>query len=75
MARLGAAPLHDPLAVAHVVEPGIVATRPARCRVELAPGDEYGRTVYELDADRPDLHVGLNADTGALLRLLVAALG
>jgi inosine-uridine nucleoside N-ribohydrolase len=74
MSRLGAAPLHDPLAVAHVVDPGIVRTTPASCRVELAPGEELGRTVYDLDPDRPDLEVGLTADPDAFLRFLADAL-
>ncbi len=69
------APLHDPLAVAYVVDPSVVATRPARCRVELAPGPELGRTHYELDAERAELEVGLAADRGAFLRFLADALG
>jgi len=75
MARLRAAPLHDPLAVLHVIEPGIVRTTPAGCRVELTPGEEYGRTVYDLGADSPDLAVGLSADTARFVHLLAAALG
>jgi inosine-uridine nucleoside N-ribohydrolase len=75
MAGLGAAPLHDPLAVAHVVEPGVVATRPARCRIELTPGEQYGRTVYDFAAARPNSSVGMAADTRAFLRLLTDALG
>jgi inosine-uridine nucleoside N-ribohydrolase len=74
MARIRSAPLHDPLAVAHVVDQGIVRTASARCRVELAPGDEYGRTVYDLDPEHPDLAVGLDADPGAFLRFLADAL-
>jgi inosine-uridine nucleoside N-ribohydrolase len=74
MAALGAAPLHDPLAVAHVVDPGIVPTTPATCRIELTPGEEYGRTAYDLDPARPDLTVGLSADHDAFLRFLTVAL-
>jgi len=74
MSRLRSAPLHDPLAVAHVIEPGIVETRPAGCRVGLTPGEEYGRTVYDLDPERPDLVVGLSADPGVFLRFLTEAL-
>ena len=74
MAALGAAPLHDPLAVAQVVDPGIVRTTPASCRIELTPGEEYGRTVYDLDTDRADLAVGLSADHDAFLRFLADAL-
>jgi inosine-uridine nucleoside N-ribohydrolase len=75
MARIRSAPLHDPLAVAQVVDPDIVRTAPARCRVELAPGEEYGRTVYDLDHEDPDLVVGLSAEPGAFLRFLADALG
>lgn len=74
MARIRSAPLHDPLAVAHVVDPGAVDTAPARCRIELTPGDEYGRTVYDLDPDRADLAVGLDAAAGVFLRFLTDAL-
>jgi inosine-uridine nucleoside N-ribohydrolase len=75
MARLGSAPLHDPLAVAHVLEAGIVDTQSARCRVDLTPGEEYGRTVYDLEAEPADLAVGMSADPWAFLLLLADALG
>jgi inosine-uridine nucleoside N-ribohydrolase len=75
MARIGSAPLHDPLAVAHVVDPGIVRTTPAGCRVELTPGEEYGRTLYDFETDPSDLAVGLAADTEGFLRFLADALG
>ncbi len=75
MARLGSAPLHDPLAVAQALERGLVNTRPAGCRVELTPGEEYGRTVYDLDAEQADLTVGLAADPRAFLLFLTDALG
>jgi inosine-uridine nucleoside N-ribohydrolase len=69
------APLHDPLALAHVVDASVVGTRPTRCRVDLTPGAEYGRTVYELDAEGPHLRVGLTADAAAFLHFLEDALG
>lgn len=75
MARLASAPLHDPLAVAHVLDRGIVETRPSRCRLDLSPGGEYGRTVYDLDPAQPALSVGLSADPRAFLRFLTDALG
>jgi len=68
------APLHDPLAVAYVVDPGAVTTRPARCRVELTPGEDYGRTVHDLDPAEPNLAVGLDADRGVFLHFLTTAL-
>ncbi len=75
MARIASAPLHDPLAVAHVLDRGIVDTRRAGCRLDLSPGDDYGRTVYDFDPERPDLAVGLVADPRAFLRFLTDALG
>jgi inosine-uridine nucleoside N-ribohydrolase len=75
VSQRAAAPLHDPLAVAHLVEPDLVRTTPALCRVELTPGEEYGRTVYDLDPERPALTVGLSAEPGAFHRFLADALG
>ena len=58
-----------------MVDPRIVRTASAQCRVELTPGDDYGRTVYEFNQEPPDLAVGLDADPEAFLRFLTDALG
>lgn len=75
MAALGAAPLHDPLAVAAVVQPDVLTFAPARCRVDLGPGDTYGRTVFDLDSNRPDVTVALDTDRERYLTWLCSTLG
>ena len=45
LAARGAAPLHDPLAVAVLVEPDVVLTRPARVVVATGPGERQGQTT------------------------------
>lgn len=40
----GRAPVHDPVAVALLVQPGLVRLEPRRVGVELAAGPAYGRT-------------------------------
>ena len=53
----GPAPLHDPLALAHVLDPAMVTVERARGSVDLVDGPTYGRTVYDFGED--GLDVGL----------------
>ena len=69
----GPAPLHDPLALALVLDPAVVAVERARGRVDLADGPTYGRTVYAFGQD--GLDVGLSADHDRYLEWLTAVLG
>jgi inosine-uridine nucleoside N-ribohydrolase len=71
----GPAPLHDPLALAHVLERRLVSVRPARGRVDLTDGPTYGRTVYDLDPATPALDVGLAADHDHFVEWLSEVLG
>lgn len=71
----GPAPLHDPLALAHVLEPGLVSVSPARVTVDLGDGPTYGRTIYELDPPNPALDVGLAADHERFVEWLCGVLG
>lgn len=48
-----APPVHDPCAVAYVIDPSIVATRRAPLVVELAGGHTTGMTVADLRGDEP----------------------
>ncbi len=73
MAAIGAAPLHDPLAVAAVVLPDVVDTVPAGVEVDLGSGT-YGRTVYDFETDRPTVSVAMAADRQRFRSWLVAAL-
>jgi inosine-uridine nucleoside N-ribohydrolase len=75
------APIHDAVAVAHVLRPGLVETVRRNVEVELESELCRGRTVVDLwrRTDRPpNAHVGVSLDTEAFFDLLVeriAALG
>jgi len=68
------APIHDAVAIAHVLRPGLVETVPRNVEVELESELCRGRTVVDLwsRTDRPaNAHVGVNMDTAAFFDLLV----
>jgi inosine-uridine nucleoside N-ribohydrolase len=68
------APIHDAVAVAHVVRPGLVDTRRLNVEVELVSELCRGRTVVDLwrRTDRPaNAHVGVDLDTAAFFDLLI----
>ena len=75
------APIHDAVAVAHVLRPGLVETQLRNVTVELDSELCRGRTVVDLwrRTDRPpNAHVGVAMDAGSFFDLLVeriAALG
>ena len=65
------APIHDAVAVAHVIRPGLVETRHRNVEVELESDLCRGRTVVDLwnRTDRPaNAHVGVTLDTAGVLR-------
>jgi purine nucleosidase/pyrimidine-specific ribonucleoside hydrolase len=71
-------PVHDPIAVAAVLEPSIVRTVAAPVAVELAGAYTRGATVVDLhgrtgNAPNADVAVGLDVD--AFWRLLMNAVG
>jgi inosine-uridine nucleoside N-ribohydrolase len=80
--ELGGSPMHDPLAVAHVIAPGLVDTRPAFIEVDCAWGQGRGRTNVDWrgrhDGREPNAHVALGIDADAFRSLLaerIASLG
>lgn len=77
MAALGAAPLHDPLAVAALVDPGLLTTLRAQVRVERADPATYGATRFaaEVDDARGRASVAIRADRARYADLLCATLG
>jgi len=75
MGPLGAAPLHDPMALAHVVDPALLTTSPASLVVDLEEGPTYGRTVLDLEARAPTLGMALRADHDRYLAWLCGILG
>jgi purine nucleosidase len=75
------APIHDAVAVAHVIRPGLLTTRSCNVEIELDSVLCRGRTVVDRwhRTDRaPNAHVGIELDTEGFFELLVeriAALG
>ena len=71
-------PLHDPVAVAAVLEPGLLKTRPMRVDVECESDLTRGETVcdfYGVTGKRPNADVGVELDREAFFELLYEALG
>jgi inosine-uridine nucleoside N-ribohydrolase len=72
------APVHDAVAVAHLIRPGLVETRHRNVEVELESELCRGRTVVDLwnRTDRsPNVHVGVGVDADAFFDLLVERIG
>ncbi len=72
--RFDGAPIHDAMAVAHVIDPTLVET--LHCNVAIETASEFcdGRTVVDrwLVSDRPrNAHVGIDVDAPRFLELLV----
>lgn len=66
-------PLHDPVAVAQVVQPGIVRTRPMHVAVELRGEHTTGRTVCDVwgvTGHPANAEVGVGLDRDAFFALL-----
>jgi inosine-uridine nucleoside N-ribohydrolase len=80
--ELGGSPMHDPVAVAHVLRPGLVDARPAHVEVDCSWGPGRGRTNVDWrgrhDGLEPNAHVGLGIDADAFRAVLldrIASLG
>jgi inosine-uridine nucleoside N-ribohydrolase len=72
------APIHDAVAVAHVIRPGLVETKLRNVEVERLSELCRGRTVVDLwlRTDRPaNAHVGVDLDADAFFDLLVQRIG
>ncbi|HEX5850767.1 MAG TPA: nucleoside hydrolase [Rubrobacter sp.] len=71
-------PLHDPVAVAAVVEPALLETRPMRVDVECESDLTRGETVCDfhgVTGKRPNAEVGVELDREGFFELLYGALG
>lgn len=71
-----APPLHDPLTVAHLVAPDLVALVHAPVAIELTGTHTRGATVVDLDGvtgARPNAYVGVDVDVEAYWDLIVDA--
>jgi inosine-uridine nucleoside N-ribohydrolase len=68
------APIHDAVAMAHVIRPELIETRYRNVEIELESDLCRGRTVVDLwkRTERlPNAHVGVDLDAGAFFDLLV----
>ncbi len=79
---LSGSPLHDPVAVAHVIDPGLVETKAAFIEIDCGWEQGRGRTNVDwrrrLDSHEPNATVGLEIDNPAFVELLtrrIASLG
>ena len=78
--RLGdpdAAPIHDALCVAALIEPDIIETRDYHVAVETAGTLTVGRTVIDTSfrsLREPNAHVAMNADTARFGRFVLETL-
>jgi inosine-uridine nucleoside N-ribohydrolase len=74
-------PIHDAVAVAHVLHPGLVETRHRHVAIETQSELCRGRTVVDLwrrTGNAPSAHVGVDIDAAAFVELLlerIATLG
>jgi inosine-uridine nucleoside N-ribohydrolase len=68
-------PIHDAMAVAHVIDPSLVTTRHANVAVESSSEFCDGRTVVDLrgvSGRQPNAEVGVDVDAARFLELLVS---
>ncbi|THJ10236.1 hypothetical protein E7Z54_03005 [Nocardioides sp.] len=77
MAAVGGAPLHDPLAVAALVEPDLLTVLHASVTVERADPTSYGATRFASEVDESGGRVGVAvaADRDRYVDLLCEVLG
>ena len=66
-------PVHDPCAVARVIDPSLVSCRDARVDVELGSELTRGMTVTDFRSPSPTTTVGIGLDAGRFWDLFVAA--
>ena len=72
------APIHDAVAVAHLIDGDLVETRHRNVQVELESELCRGRTVVDLwkrTDDPPNAHVGVRLDVDGFFDLLVTRIG
>jgi inosine-uridine nucleoside N-ribohydrolase len=74
MVRLHAAPVHDALAVAALVDPAVISTRLVHVDVETHGTLTVGETVVDTDrrgAGEPNVHFALDADEARFVAMLL----
>src|SRR5919201_5641825 len=73
----GGSPVHDALAVAHVVRGDLMRTEHRHVAVDTGPEPGRGRTyvdLWERTGAEPNAHVGVEVDGAAFIQFLVRAL-
>lgn len=78
MHRLGAAPIHDALAVCSIIDPSIVTTRYIHVDVETSGELTDGRTVcdfHKRGKGQPNVHFAIDADEPKFVQMLMEILG
>jgi inosine-uridine nucleoside N-ribohydrolase len=71
-------PLHDPCAVAWVIDPSLVVTRALNVVIDARPGITYGRTICDLYGKTklpPNADVGVDLDVERFWDVVIDALG
>ena len=71
-------PVHDAVAVAHVLGTGLVETEHLHVLVDTGPAPGRGRTyvdVWRRTGEEPNAHVGVDVDGAAFVDLLVERIG
>jgi pyrimidine-specific ribonucleoside hydrolase len=71
-------PIHDAVAVAWLISPDLVSSRPLRIDVETGSGPARGRTVADregLTGRQPNAEVGMAINRARLIDLVVDAIG
>jgi len=72
---LAGSPMHDPVCVAHLVDPSLMATAPAQIDVDCTAGPSRGRTNVDLRGREhfgpPNATVGVGIDGDAFAELVV----
>jgi inosine-uridine nucleoside N-ribohydrolase len=74
MTRLHAAPVHDALAVASIVDPSVITTRFLHVDVETHGTLTVGETVIDTNlrgTGEPNVHVALDADEARFVSMLI----
>jgi pyrimidine-specific ribonucleoside hydrolase len=75
----GGTPIHDAVAVAHLIRPGLLQTLDRHVTVELGSEISRGRTVADmrrrLASPEPNAHVAVDIDVAAFRTLLLERLG
>jgi pyrimidine-specific ribonucleoside hydrolase len=64
-------PVHDAVAVAEAIRPGLLATEPATIEVDYGPGPSVGNTLVSLHPEVPAGRVAVDADSAAVVGFVV----